>query len=208
MMKKTILLILLACVYTFAGAQEEKPARPAGGNDDIETIFSKPSKIRGYIGPLTNITTIDGETAYMSGINAAGIFNDHLIVGFYRVDLENNIFSNNNNYAGSTLNFDHKGLWLGYIFMPKRIIHFNTNVQLGKGNLEIYDDILDSWIDDDLVFVVAPSIEAEFNIAKFLRVGIGANYRFAFDVDKFDNYSDSDFSDFGAFVSLKFGWFR
>ena len=200
-MKKIFLLLLLISTAGYLSAQEEK-------NDNIETLFSKPSKVRGYIGPLTNVTTMDGETAYMNGVNVAGIFNDHFVLGFYKLDLENSVFSNNDNYIGSKMNFDHKGLWLGYIFMPKRMIHFNTNVQVGKGNLEIYDETLDIWLEDDFIFVVIPSLEAEFNVAKFLKVGIGANYRFALDVNEFDNYSDSDFSDLGAFISFKFGWFR
>ena len=71
----------------------------------------------------------------MSGVNVAGIFNDHFILGFYNLDLETNVFSNNDDYIGSTVNFDHKGLWLGYIFMPERIVHFNINASVGKGDL-------------------------------------------------------------------------
>ena len=144
----------------------------------------------------------------MNGTHAAGIFNDHFILGFYRIDLENNILINNDSYIGSELYFDHKGLWLGYIFMPKRIIHLNTNAQIGKGSLEIYDKISDHWIRDDVIFVLTPSLEVEFNIAKFFRVGIGANYRFTLDVDQYENYNDNDFTDFGAFINLKFGWFN
>lgn len=200
-MKKIFLLLALISTFSLLNAQEEDP-------NNIETLFKKPSKIRGYVGSLTNTTTLDGELAYMSGATAAGIFNDHFILGFYKLELENNVFSNNDNYVGSTMDFDHKGIWLGYIFMPKRMIHFNANVQAGKGNLEIYDDIADSWIEDDFVFTLTPSLEAEFNVAKFLRVGIGANYRFVFDVDRFDNYDNNDFSDLGAFISFKFGWFN
>jgi hypothetical protein len=106
------------------------------------------------------------------------------------------------------MEFDHRGLWLGYIFMPKRKIHFNTNLQVGKGELAIYDDPSDDWYEDDFIFVLTPSIEAEFNLAKFLRVGIGVNYRFAMDVNELNGYSDNDFSDFGTYFSLKFGWFN
>lgn len=201
MKKISLLFTIIFVALTSINAQTDN-------SDDIETLFQKPSKIRGYVGPLTNYTLLDGETAYMSGVHAAGIFNDHFVLGFYKLDMENNIWSNNDNYIGSTIDFDHKGLWLGYIFMPKKVVHFTTNVQLGKGNLEIYNNLIDTWIEDDMVFVITPSIEAEFNIAKFLRIGVGANYQFALDVDKFMNYTDDDFSDFGAFVTFKFGWFK
>lgn len=199
-MKKIFLLFVLISTIGYLNAQEET---------EIQTFFnSKPDKIRGYIAPLTNTTYLDGETAYMTGVNVASIINDHYILGFYKLDLENDIRSNNTNYIGNEMDFDHKGLWLGYIFMPQRIIHFNVNAQVGKGNLEIYDNIFNEWLEDDLIFVVSPSLEAEINVAKFFRVGIGANYRFTFDVDKFDNYNNEDFSDFGAFISFKFGWFN
>ena len=197
-MKRIVLLItIITIAVTNINAQ-----------DDIETLFEKPSKIRGYVGPITNVTSLDGENAYMNGVHAGGIFNDHFVLGFYKLDLENSIWSNNDNYIGSTVDFDHKGLWLGYIFMPKRVIHFTTNVQLGKGNLEVYDSTIDNWIEDDQVFVAIPSIEVELNLAKFLRLGIGANYRFTFDVDRLGNYKESDFNDLGVFATLKFGWFK
>ena len=186
---------------SFLNAQEE--------NDNIETLFKKPSKVRGYFGSISNVTSLNGESAFLSGIQAAGIFNDHFIFGFYRLNLENNSFTNDNFINPDyELEFDHRGLLLGYIFMPKRIIHFNTNIQLGQGDLDIYNDALSRWTYDDFVFIVSPSVEVEFNVAKFLRVGVGANYLFAFDVNEIENYKNEDFSDFGAFVSFKFGWFK
>lgn len=200
MMKKIILLLLAVVSVGLLNAQDNEP--------EIETLFQKPSKIRGYIAPLTNTTTIDGEVAYMTGVNVAAIFNDHYVLGFYRVDLENNIFSNNDNYIGADINFDHKGIWLGYIFMPKNKLHFNINVQAGKGYIDLYDDVQNNWVDDDFIFVLTPSLEAEFNVAKFLRVGIGANYQFSMDVDHFTDYNNHDFSGPGAFISFRFGWFN
>jgi hypothetical protein len=173
-------------------------------NDNMETIFNKPEKIRGYLGPIINITTLDGENAYMQGFNAAAIINDHLIVGFYNLNLENNIFSNNDEYVGDILDFEHRGLLLGYIFMPKKAIHFSASLQTGRGYIDMYNES----IDDKNVFILTPGIEAEFNITKFFRIGIGANYRFAMEVDQFDNYDNEDFSAPGGFVSFKFGWFK
>lgn len=200
-MKKLFLFLLLILSISYLQAQEE--------NNDIQTLFKKPSKVRGYFGSISNITTLNGENAYMSGMQAAGIFNDHIIFGFYRLNLENSSFTNDNFINPDyELEFDHRGFILGYIFMPKRIIHFNTNLQLGQGDLDIYNDAVGHWTYDDFVFVVSPSVEVEFNVVKFLRIGIGANYRFAFDVDEIENYKNEDFSDFGAFVSFKFGWFK
>jgi hypothetical protein len=194
-MKKIAISLLLMLSAGMILAQE---------NDNMETIFNKPEKIRGYLGPIINITTLDGENAYMQGFNAAAIINDHLIVGFYNLNLENNIFSNNDEYVGDILDFEHRGLLLGYIFMPKKAIHFSASLQTGRGYIDMYNES----IDDKNVFILTPGIEAEFNITKFFRIGIGANYRFAMEVDQFDNYDNEDFSAPGGFVSFKFGWFK
>ncbi|MFO7827890.1 MAG: hypothetical protein R6V23_04665 [Bacteroidales bacterium] len=198
-MKKTVIFLVLVLTSGLIIAQND---------DNIETLFNKPEKIRGYLGPITNITTLDGETSYMQGFNAAAILNDHMIVGFYNLNLENNIFSNNDAYIGNVIDFEHRGVLLGYIFMPKKAIHFSASLMSGKGNLEIYDEPTDTWIEDRNIFILTPGVEAEFNIAKFFRIGVGANYRFAMDIDQFDNYDNNDFSAPGAFVSFKFGWFE
>ncbi|MEA2107667.1 MAG: hypothetical protein U9P82_13305 [Bacteroidota bacterium] len=198
-MKKIFVFILLLFSAGIILAQE---------NNDIETLFTKPEKIRGYLGPFINVTTIDGETAYMQGFNAAAILNDKVIFGFYNQNLENNIFSNNDEYIGDILDFEHRGLLLGYIFRPKKAIHFSASLQTGRGNIDIYDEPFDTWIEDKNVFILTPGIEAEFNITKFFRIGIGANYQFAMDVDQFNNYNNEDFSAPGGFVSFKFGWFK
>lgn len=106
-MKKVFLLLILLSTISYLYAQKEKPAHPANGDEYIETIFSKPTKVRGYVGSTTNFTNINGET-----------------------------------------------------------------------------------------------------VVKFLRIGIGANYRFTLDVDQIENYNDDSFTDFGAFINLKFGWFN
>lgn len=199
-MKKLIIFLLLGLSSGLIMAQ--------GEDDKLETLFNKPEKIRGYLGPIMNITTLDGETAYMQGFNAAAILNDHFIVGFYNLNLENNIFSNNDEYIGNQIDFEHRGVLLGYIFMPQKAIHFSASLFTGRGNLNIYDEPTDTWIDDRNIFILTPGVEAEFNITKFFRIGVGANYRFAMDVDQFDNYNNNDFSSPGGFVSFKFGWFK
>ncbi|OFX90121.1 MAG: hypothetical protein A2W99_17525 [Bacteroidetes bacterium GWF2_33_16] len=197
---KKILLTLL--VLSFAGlifAQED---------EKMQTLIKAPSKIRGYVGPLMNFTNIDGEFAYMSGFTASGIFNDKILFGFYSQVLETPMYSKNDDYLGADMNFDHQGISIGYIFMPKKMLHFTTILYAGKGNLEVYNDLTEKWIDDNIIFNLNPMIEAEINLFRFLRVGVGVNYNFAFDVDQINGYTDQDFSGFGGNLSLKFGWFK
>jgi hypothetical protein len=199
-MKKLIFTLLAISIVGLSFAQEE--------DDKMQTLIKAPAKIRGYVGPLMNFTNIDGEFAYMSGFTASGIFNDKILFGFYSQTLETPVYSNNDNDLGADMNFEHQGISIGYIFMPKKMLHFTANLMAGKGSLEVYNDLTEEWVDDDIIFNLNPMIEAEINLFRFLRVGIGANYNFAFDVDQISGYTDNDFSGFGGNLSLKFGWFK
>jgi len=199
-MKKVILALLILFVAGLSYAQEDE--------EKMQTLIKAPSKIRGYVGPLMNYTTIDGEFAYISGFTASGIFNDKVLFGFYSQTLETSMISNNDNYLGADMNFQHQGISFGYIIMPKKMLHFTANVLAGRGSLEVYDDLTEDWVKDDLILNLNPMVEAEINLFRFFRVGVGVNYNFAFDVDQVAGYNDNDFSGFGGNVSLKFGWFK
>jgi len=199
-MKKLILTLMILSVVGLSYAQEEE--------EKMQTLIKAPSKIRGYVGPLININTIAGEMGYMSGFIASGIFNDNILFGFYSQNLETPMYSNNDDYLGAEMDFEHHGISLGYIFMPKKMIHFAAILYAGKGSVGVYDDLTEKWVNDNLIFNLNPMLELEINMFRFLRVGVGVNYNLAFDVDQINGYSDKDFSGLGGNLSLKFGWYK
>jgi hypothetical protein len=90
--------------------------------------------------------------------------------------------------------------------MPKRIAHAVIQVQLGWGSLNSKDRF-GGLIDNlDKLFIITPIIEAEMNITRFLRIGIGGSYRIAAFADN-DILSASDLSGPGVNLAFKFGWF-
>ena len=197
---KKLVLFLLIALPLLSLAQEE---------EEIQTLFAnKPLKISGFGGPVVNLTSISNDFALVHGFSGAALFNQKFYAGFYVRQLENEFsrhFITGNSYD---FYFNHRGLWLGYIFMPKSVLHFNVGLQAGKGELEYEDPVLYNWYYDDFVLILQPSIEAEINLAKFMRVGLGVNFRFLNDVNEIPGYSNSDFSDIGGQISLKFGWFK
>ena len=199
-MKKILLILLIIFITGSSFAQED--------DEKMQTLINAPVKIRGYIGPLMTYSSIDGEYAYMSGFIASAIFNDKILFGFYSQSLETPSYSNNDNYQDADMNFEHQGISIGYIFMPKKLIHFTANLMGGKGSLEVYNNLTEKWVKDDIIFNIKPMVEAEVNIFRFLRVGLGVNYNFAFDIDQIAGYTDQNFSGFGGNLSFKFGLFK
>jgi hypothetical protein len=73
-----------------------------------------------------------------------------------------------------------------------------------------YDNNNQNWnyntIDSSPFFVLEPGIEIEFNVVKFMRIGLGGYYRYTsgLNLEKTDEHIMDGFS---AGLSLKFGKF-
>ena len=213
-MKTRITTLILIFVAGLLFAQENN-------QDEIKTLFSKGAKIRGF-------------GAFDMKISPVNDYNTLLIGGHGGIILNNNFMFGGGGYGMSTTNrFDgidpaqvlyiyggYGGIILGYALSPKEIVHVNFQALVGGGGFEISDtkdlrDIrdqnqltLDHRIEYSSAFVIEPGIEAEINVTKFFRLGLGGSYRIVQGVtlDK-NNITDSDLSNWVAQVSFKFGKF-
>jgi hypothetical protein len=90
--------------------------------------------------------------------------------------------------------------------MSNKLVHSVIQVQLGWGSLNSKDrsGVLISNLDK--LFIVTPIIEAEMNITRFFRIGLGGSYRIAAFADN-SIISSSEMSGPGVNLAFKFGWF-
>ncbi|MCD4705447.1 hypothetical protein K8R66_05225, partial [bacterium] len=114
------------------------------------------------------------------------------------------------------------------IIWAKHVVHVSFPVLVGAGGVSLLEDkyYLNKWEDDyyyeslasQAYFVVEPGVEVEFNMVKFLRIGLGAYYRYTSDVAltyiKYDHQNGDtkitkkpELSGFSFGLSLKFGKF-
>ena len=162
-------------------------------------------RVSGLGGPFMQFTAINGEFAHMMGGGGAILLNNFWIGG-YGLGLTNTI------YTGATQEYSpddsfsigHGGFWLGYSLFGDRAIHVSISTLLGWGEIGIKDD----WSAiPDPVFVIVPTLELELNLTQYFRLGAGATYNIFTFVDQGPDFSASDFSAPGGFLSFKFGWF-
>ena len=80
----------------------------------------------------------------------------------------------------------------------------------GSGLFDLSTDISEAHdlSDDkpDVFFVLEPAVNIEINITSFLRIHLGAGYRFISGIEKY-NFTNSDFSGPSGNFTLKFGMF-
>ncbi len=128
---------------------------------------------------------------------------------------KNSVYDENDSSSESSYNypniqFGYGGGIIEYYFMPKSLFTFSCGLLIGGGALIIGKkaDAVPSIPENTVskFFVMEPELGAYVNIARFVRAGISASYRFTNGIDMHE-YSDHDFR--GVFFSVNVcgGWF-
>jgi len=232
MKKSTFFLLILAICFGYSAHSQDtlrlfgNKRTPAASkrsenttpryNSDIKTLTGPGQKVGFYVGFHSEYSQIDGHDAFGAGGSIALVANHSLAIGFAGKGFFSEPYSS---AAGTDLKYNYSGGYGGFliepILFPKSPVHVSFPILLGAGGIA-----KSSWynynypyeytqieIDDAEAFLVAePGVELEFNIARWMRLGLGASYRFTSDLDQASFNSDIMNGFTGGF-SLKFGKF-
>jgi hypothetical protein len=193
-------------------------AKPAYYNDPdgIQTLTGPGRTVGFYFGFHSEYSQIAGYDAFGAGGTFAIIANHGLAIGFsgkgffsepYEVSA---VTHTSHSYAGG-----YGGILIEPILFPKFPVHISFPILLGGGGIArsvFYNyyypyEYTTVYVENAEAFMIAePGIEVEFNVARWMRLGLGASYRFTttFEPSSFDSNPLNGFT--GGF-SLKFGKF-
>jgi hypothetical protein len=195
-MKKLSVLIVSALLSLTVMAQEK-------------TLLNSELHNGGYGAFFTKIGVINGSTGVFMGGQGSWIINHKLAIGGKGYALISPLeVSGLNNVK---MEFGCWGGLIEYIIASDKLIHLNVNTMIGAGGVRYsvkdyrYDHNQVDYTEDG-VFVIEPGLDAELNIHKNFRIGLGVNYRMVSNVDYAD-LTDSDLSGFSAQITFKFGAF-
>lgn len=216
-MKKLNLVILLTMLVlsNLAVGQEKR-------DGEIRTLFGNNDKIShgGYGALLINYSQFDDKDVVLVGARGGWIINHGIAIGLGGYGFANQIKYYDMEIGGQTyddyfLSGGYGGLLIEPILLPSNPIHVSLPVLIGAGgaayvNNGWYDYNEDSWeyytIDSSPFFVIEPGIEVEFNVVKFMRIGLGAYYRYTSGLNLV-NTDEHIMDGFSGGLSLKFGKF-
>ncbi len=198
MMKKTLFMALILAIGVSAFSQQK----------EYRTIFdNKDVRISGLGGPFMQFTSLAGEFGHMMGGGGAVMLNDFFFGG-YGLGLTNAIPDYVNQNPSDRLTLGHGGFWLGYSLFGEKPIHITLSSLIGWGEFGVMQNYGTYPFVRDKIFVLAPTVEVEVNLTRYLRIGAGASYNLYTMVDQsIHGYSNGDLSAPGGFLSFKFGWF-
>lgn len=238
---KQLFTATLVCIFatTQIFAQSNEQTNDEGmvvidhSKDDFKTILGSGASHGGYISfDLQTGMTKDNQQILELGGRLGWIMNHGFTFGVAGFGFTGNTqkevtFANPESSipTGTTETYNigggYGGLFVEPIVLPKTPVHVSFPIFFGVGGIGYYlpydnkNDYTYSFgaVENSVVTVFKPGVDLEFNITRFFRLGISANYRL---VNKLDLTLDetagtkldpSYLNGFNYGFSLKFGWF-
>jgi hypothetical protein len=235
MKKATLLSLILTLCISFAAQsqdtlrlfgnhkkeqnkeQNEQPkqtkTRPAS---DIQTLTGPGKNIGFYFGFHSEYSQVAGYDAFGAGGTFALIANHGLAIGFSGKGFFTEPYER---IPGSNTSYSYTGGYGGFliepIIFPKYPIHVSFPILLGAGgiaksmftNNNYPYDYTEVYVEDVEAYIIAePGIEIEFNVARWMRLGLGGSYRFTSSLEP-SEFESNPLNGFTGGFSLKFGKF-
>jgi len=165
--------------------------------DDIEYFFDT-GKLSMFAGPYTRLRFINN--TLVTGMGGGGIICwDHQYYIYGQMTAYNSDVPNNTEIKMELVNY---GGTIGYIFFPQNKIHFSTGVQFAYNNIAFRESNGLNINHDITFFSIAPEINVEANVLKYLRIYLGAGWHFAITDDDYLDLNHKTLSGF----SINFGF--
>ncbi len=221
-MKKTILLFAtITLIVGNSFAQNSKKSYlsadrdSAKQKDEIKTIFGNKKISNGGYGAFTiGYSLIDEKDAFITGGRGAWIIGHSFAIGLGGYGFGNDLYLDNVTSSQEySINGGYGGLILEPIVLPKFPFHLSFPILLGAGGAEYikstYRDEFDPDVnveDSDAFLVAEPGVELEMNLIKWIRLSVGASYRFTSDIHLAEKKHDV-LNGYNLGVTLKFGKF-
>jgi hypothetical protein len=175
----------------------ERGPRPYDQRDEL--LFAGGASHGGFGGPQLKVSRILSAPSLFVGAGGGWLVNHALVIGLagYGLATRHDVpTATRVDGEPSVLGFGYGGLSAGYLLWPHRLLHAGVGALLGAGGLVAVSrrsfDTSDRWNDEgrehhtahgDAVFVMEPHVEVELNVVRFMRIAIGASYRYVAAVD-------------------------
>jgi hypothetical protein len=148
---------------------------------------------------------LDDDAIFM-GAHAGLLLKQRVMVGVRGMGLvSDDIMVPVDGPAAAPLEAGYGGVFLGYVIPVSSMLELTAETLLAGGGIRLEDQPStdEGW---DAVFVFEPAVTAEVRLARILRLGIGAGYRWIGAVDT-PPIRSSDLRGFTGSVTARVGWF-
>lgn len=215
-MKNLTLLLALIMTSVFVQAQEEKTYNPK------TLLGAGDHSVRGFIGFGSKGVQLNNQIAVLAGGEVDLVFGHKINIGFFGYGKVNEVQSNFIDFQGYR-HFYELGLGgfkIEPVIFTNFLVHLTIPIQMGAGALSLnrrrlidydyYNDGFGDWenslYDFDTFVFIEPSVSAELNLLKHLRLNAGVGYMIT-DRINLAGTSALPLEGLTANISLRLGWF-
>lgn len=163
----------IVCLATAAVAAATEPS--------AETLFDGDFTFGGYGALVVRVGQFNGDVAAFAGAQGGVILNHSLVLGLGGWALLPSVTVAE--YPLRRVDFGYGGFLVEYVYPWQKLLHFHASLLIGGGGL-VYNDVY-SWEYGvvDAVFIAEPTVGVELNVTQYLRLAVGAGYRYATDTE-------------------------
>lgn len=228
-MKRTTILISTLLIFQLAFSQvlikrdtiypkqvpkEVAKSTPINTRPKVETLFQDQKAFGGYLGINMGYTKINGDDAFIAGGRVMFVANHYIGIGFGgkgfmtmpTTDTAYDFFTTT--YIANVGGYG--GMYIEPVLYSLKPIHISFPILIGAGGIvtEVWsDDWLLTKLSTSAYFLVEPGIDAEFNIAQWFRIGVGASYRLTSKTEGLAERPSDLLNGLNYNLTFKFGWF-
>ncbi|HDQ45821.1 MAG TPA: hypothetical protein ENN17_10055 [bacterium] len=195
-MKKEILICGLLLI-TAPGLAEE------------QTLLGQSSRTGWYFASTYKFSTMNQEFVRLSGWRAVMIFDKTWSLGLAGTDTDSKDIPAPVTHKDQAVYMDlnYHGFELGYIWNSDRVAHCTADLLVALGSVGYKAQGSGKKWNRDLVAVIEPTVQLELNVVRWMRIGLGAGYRFVTAID-LEGLSSGDVSGPTGVLTFKFGRFQ
>lgn len=208
-------LLVLQLISRHSIAQTTEEVK--NDSKEIQTLFGTDSHFGFFIAPVIKGSQVLDEPALFPGLRVGWTINRVVSLGIEGYGLAPTMTRTDlvqNEQIRPLMGYG--GFFIEPVINSKKLIHITTPIMIGAGWIGyVYDwneprnrtdPRADDLVDDFVVWVVEPGINAELNVASFFRVNLGLSYRFTQNVNLV-NTPENAFGGLNYSLTLKFGRF-
>jgi hypothetical protein len=181
----TVSVAAVLLLSSAAGAQT--PERDAAIGADYRDYGA-------LVGLDTRFGDVRDEFAVFMGAHAAVLLKHRVYLGIAGAGMVN---------GPPEIEMGYGGALVGYVVPTPGLVQVTVDALLGGGQVKLADEIND---ERDEIFVFEPSVGVELKLARILRLGFGASYRFLGGLDS-ELFHDGDFRTINGTATIRVGWF-
>lgn len=160
-----------------------------------------------FIAPAFALTPLDGSMASMAQVRGGVSLKDALSVGAYYGVTINQVVPQSETIPGIYMDYWSVGGFAEYTLLSKKLIHATFPVYVGYGEVEMDNESGDAGLGEANFIQFEPSALLEVNVSKYIRLNLGAGYRFVGPMT-YRNFNQTDISGVTAQAGLKVGLFK